>query len=117
MCMKGGRIIMTRPLVSVIIPTYNRPAILCELMEALFRQTFEDFEVIVINDCGDNVDFIKELYPELAISVYNMETNIKTRTRNEGLLHARGEFIMLCDDDDLLTPDHMRTMIDNIEGC
>jgi glycosyltransferase involved in cell wall biosynthesis len=100
------------PLVSVIIPTYNRPGPLCELVESLSRQTYTRIEVIIINDNGSNVDLVKELYPELNIIVINLEKNVKhVAARNIGLSYASGTFVMLCDDDDLIVPTHIDTML------
>jgi glycosyltransferase involved in cell wall biosynthesis len=105
-----------KPLVSVIIPTYNRPGPLCELVECLTRQSCPAMEIIVINDNGSNPDFIQNLYPELNIRVVNMAANIKhVAARNVGLSFASGEYIMLCDDDDLIVPTHINTMLDEIE--
>jgi glycosyltransferase involved in cell wall biosynthesis len=106
---------MTEPLVSIVIPTYNRLLSLAELAEALSRQTFQDFEVIIVNDCGEKVDIIKELYPNLKINILEMEQNSKhVHARNKGVLHAHGEFIMLIDDDDLIVPAHIETMLAEI---
>ncbi|TBL71224.1 glycosyltransferase family 2 protein [Paenibacillus thalictri] len=103
---------MERPLVSVIIPTYNRPDILCELLEALSRQTYRHMEIIIVNDNGEPVDFTAELYPELNIKVVNQEGNQKhVFARNRGLQEVTGDLIMLCDDDDLLLPGHLERMI------
>jgi glycosyltransferase involved in cell wall biosynthesis len=104
-------------LVSVIIPTYNRQLELCELLECLSRQTYPHMQIIVVNDCGPSVDFIQNLYPELQIQVITMETNQKhVYARNRGLQKAKGEFIMLCDDDDLLLPTHLERMLQAIQG-
>lgn len=101
-----------RPLVSVIVPTYNRPVGLAELLESLSRQTFRAFEVIVVNDAGPSVDRIVGLYPELDVTVINNEANLgHVRSRNAALGLARGEWIMPCDDDDLLVPIHMERML------
>lgn len=109
---------MSRPLVSVVIPTYNRLLLLSELMEALSRQTFQDFEVIIVNDCGEKVDIIKDLYPNLQIIILEMEQNSKhVHARNKGVLNASGEFIMLIDDDDLIVPTHIETMLAEIHDC
>jgi glycosyltransferase involved in cell wall biosynthesis len=108
---------MRRPLVSVVIPTYNRLMLLGELMEALSRQTFQDFEVIIVNDAGENVDILKALYPSLTIMIVKLEENSKhVHARNKGLEQARGELIMLIDDDDLIVPTHMETMVNAIQG-
>ncbi|MFC4766517.1 glycosyltransferase family 2 protein [Effusibacillus consociatus] len=109
---------MGKPFVSVIIPTYNRPLFLSELIESLFRQTFKDFEIIIVNDNGDKVDFVKDLYPELEIEVLEMERNEQhVQARNRGVTHSKGEFILLCDDDDLLLPGHLKRMIKEIKNC
>lgn len=103
---------MHSPLISVIIPTYNRPAELAELFESLVAQTYPHFEVIVVNDCGTPVEPIAALYPELNIKLAALETNSKhVHARNRGLELAEGELIMLCDDDDLLLPGHMERML------
>jgi glycosyltransferase involved in cell wall biosynthesis len=104
-------------LVSVIIPTYNRQLELCELLESLLQQTYTHMQIIVVNDCGASVDFVRDLYPELAIQVITMETNLKhVHARNRGLLEVKGDYIMLCDDDDLLLPAHLERMLQAIEG-
>ena len=103
------------PLISVVIPTYNRLGPLCELVESLFRQTYKNIEVIVVNDNGEKVDFIKDLYPELKIRILDMSSNVKhVAARNAGVSAAAGTYIMLCDDDDLVVPTHISTMLNEI---
>jgi glycosyltransferase involved in cell wall biosynthesis len=106
------------PLVSVIIPTYNRKYALAELLESLARQSVQDFEVIVINDRGESVGQLKESFPEIQLKIINLEVNQgHVHARNEGVIHAKGEFIMLCDDDDLVTPNHLETMLEEIKDA
>lgn len=105
------------PLVSVVISTYNRPYELGELIESLNRQTFRDFEIIIVNDAGRSVDFVSDLYPELAIRVIHQDINRQlVHAKNAGVESARGRYIMLCDDDDLLLPVHMEKMLQNLQG-
>lgn len=105
-----------QPLISVIIPTYNRLDVLAELIESLWRQTYRHLQIIVVNDNGEPVDELKELYPELDLTVVNMESNLKhVHARNRGLELVRGDYIMLCDDDDLLLPSHVERMLCEIE--
>ncbi|WP_404429982.1 glycosyltransferase family 2 protein [Sutcliffiella horikoshii] len=104
------------PLVSVVIPTYNRLTMLSELMEALVLQTRKDFEVIVVNDGGERVDSLKEYYPELDLTLIDLTENVKhVQARNIGVSFAKGEFIMLIDDDDLIVPTHIETMLEKIK--
>jgi glycosyltransferase involved in cell wall biosynthesis len=106
-----------QPLVSVVIPTFNRPYFLCELLESLCHQTYLHFEVIIVNDQGDSVDFVKTLYPELPIHIIELEQkSYHVMARNEGVKRAKGEYILLCDDDDLLLPTHIETMVLEIDG-
>lgn len=96
--------------VSVIIPTYNRPIFLAELLHSLLKQTYTHFEVIIVNDAGEDIDDVVALYPELNIKIITMPENQKhVHARNEGLKHAQGKYILLCDDDDLLLPEHIQT--------
>jgi glycosyltransferase involved in cell wall biosynthesis len=100
------------PLVSVIIPTYNRLLTLAELMESLTRQTFQNFEVIIVNDAGEKVETVKEAYSNLDIHIIDLEKNSgHVLSRNAGIEQAKGELIMLMDDDDLLVPEHMERML------
>lgn len=108
---------MDQPLISVIVPTYNRLLFLAELIESLSRQTLQDFEVIIINDNGEKVDIIKKMYPELKIKLIEMDRNGKhVLARNQGVMSAGGEFIMLIDDDDLLVPTHIESMLKEISS-
>lgn len=101
--------------ISVIIPTYNRPAALAEAVESVSRQTYRNFEIIVVNDAGEPADPIRALYPELDIRVYDQPDNRKhVHARNRGIGEASGEYIMLLDDDDLLLPGHMERMVKEI---
>ncbi|PFA67291.1 glycosyltransferase [Bacillus sp. AFS015802] len=94
--------------ISVVIPTYNRPLYLCELIESLLRQTLQPMEIIIVNDGGESVEFVRALYPELFITVINPDPKPHhVMARNLGIQAASGSHILLCDDDDLLLPLHM----------
>lgn len=106
------------PFVSVVIPTYNRPYLLAELLEALSRQTYRRFETVIVNDGGERVDEIVALYPELRIHLIHRDENVgHVEARNIGVKAAQGELIMLCDDDDLLLPCHIERMVAEISNA
>lgn len=106
------------PLISVIIPTYNRLGALAELLEALLREQYEPLEIIVVNDGGEPVGGVRALYPELNVRVVDMPVNSKhVHARNAGLAEAQGEYVMLCDDDDLILPGHIERMLEAIRDC
>ncbi|NHN32386.1 glycosyltransferase [Paenibacillus sp. S3N08] len=106
------------PLISVIIPTFNRAGYVSELIESLFRQTYRHLQIIIVNDAGQSVEFLLKLYPELDITIVDMEHNLKhVHARNRGLELVRGDYIVLCDDDDLLLPTHIERMLEEITDC
>jgi glycosyltransferase involved in cell wall biosynthesis len=109
--------VLEQTIISVIIPTYNRLAILGEALESLARQTYRQFEVIVVNDAGEDVLPVVRCYDELDIRVFDQNHNQKhVYARKRGVSEAKGQYIMLLDDDDLLLPDHMERMLREIEG-
>jgi glycosyltransferase involved in cell wall biosynthesis len=113
----GKTSVIHSPTVSIIIPTYNRLFLLGELVESLNKQTFKDFEIIIVNDCGEKVNKIIQLYPKLDIRIIDMGSNQKhVFARNKGVMNAIGEFIMLIDDDDLLVPSHIEQMVEEIRN-
>lgn len=109
---KNGRgINMFQPTVSIIVTTYNRRYELAELFASLAAQTYQDFEVIIVNDAGEPVEDVVALYPELSCHLIHLtENHYHVYARNCALKHVRGKFILLMDDDDLLLPTHLEVM-------
>lgn len=101
-----------QPLVSIVIPTYNRLLELAELLESLVQQTYPYFEVIIVNDAGISVKEVVDLYPELLCKVIDLPSNqLHVAARNRGVQQARGEYVMLLDDDDWIVPIHLERMV------
>lgn len=89
---------------SVIIPVYNRPDEVGELLESLTQQTFTGFEVLVIDDgsakpCRDVADRYAE---RLNVHYYYKENSGPGATRNFGAAHAEGEYLIILDSDCVL---------------
>ncbi|MRX71147.1 glycosyltransferase [Bacillus lacus] len=97
---------------SIVIATYNRLVELAELLESIVRQSVRPKEVIIVNDAGESVEVLSELYPELSIKITSfLENKGHVEARNTGVRQAAEDIIMLCDDDDLLTENHAATML------
>lgn len=92
---------------SFIIPTYNNGERITSFLENLIKQTFEDYEIIVVNDGSQdntivNVNkFIKE-HQDIKISLFNIHNQGPGMARNYGIKHAKGKYIWFIDDDDSL---------------
>ena len=106
------------PLVSVIIPTLNRPAMLEEAIQSVLRQTFRDFEIMVINDAGVDVGDVIEKYNQKRQIIYLQHNSNRgmAAARNTGIKVARGKYIAYLDDDDVYYPDHLETLINFLES-
>lgn len=99
--LKAASILTRQPLVSVIVPTRNRPAMLRGVLDALMRQRYERFEVIVI-DQSDEADCLLDNVIGNAprpLCVIRDKAKGAARARNMGLRHAKGELVLYLEDD------------------
>lgn len=100
---------MISPTVSVIIPNYNHAAYLSERLESIINQTFQDFEIIILDDNStDNSSEIIEKYrsnSHVSQIVYNKENSGSTfKQWNKGFQLAKGELIWIAESDDTCEP-------------
>ena len=96
------------PLISVVLPTYNVASYLQECLESVKAQTYGNIEVIIIIDGATDGSF--EIAKEFCktdsrFSVYWQDNAGSGPARNNGLAHAKGEFVMFVDPDDWIEPD------------
>jgi len=101
---------MSNTLVSIIIPTYNRPQLLPRAVKSALAQTIDDLEVIVVDDASTEPVNLPE-HPRLRI-VRLAENRGGAAARNVGAEAARGHWIAYLDDDDELLPHMVRTSLD-----
>ncbi len=105
------------PLVSVIIPTHNRPDMLKTAVESVLSQTWPKIEIIVANDGGEDVaDMLNALNTRGNIIYIRHEENRGiSAARNTALRAAKGIYIAYLDDDDVYYPDHLETLVSVLE--
>ena len=105
-----------QPLVSVIIPTRDRPAMLRDALESVARQTYGNWEAIVANDgSGDATAVVLSLAPQPASRVTVVKTEGArgaARARNRAIEAAHGEILAFLDDDDLFLPEHLAALVE-----
>ncbi|RNC65998.1 MAG: glycosyltransferase, partial [Desulfuromonadales bacterium] len=103
------------PLVSVIVPTYNRPDMLPETLRSILAQTYPNIEIVVVNDAGADVErLVKEVAPGAAYLRHERNKGL-AGARNTGIRHASGKYIAYLDDDDLFYPEHVETLVTFLE--
>lgn len=105
------------PMVSVIVPTYNRPDMLGECLDSLNGQTYSSLEVLVVNDGGQDVEeIISNLDRAKNVRYIRHATNRGlAAARNSGIRAAKGKYIAYLDDDDIYYPDHIETLVEYLE--
>lgn len=99
------------PPVSMIVRTFNRPQFLPRALGTLAQQTYEDLEIIVVNDGGEDVtDIVARVSNAKYIS---LERNGGTAaSANAGLAAATGTYVGFLDDDDAVFPEHISVLVD-----
>jgi glycosyltransferase involved in cell wall biosynthesis len=108
---------MSRPLVSILIPTFNRRRYLSQALTSALRQTYPNIEVIVINDGGEDIDDIVRSFADDRVVFINRAKNRgKAYSLNEALARAKGKYITYLDDDDIYYPCHVEILANTLEA-
>ena len=110
---------MKPPKVSVIIPVYNAESFLDECIQSVLNQTYNDFEVILVND--GSTDRSLEICTKYGkaytnVKVVNQRNEGGMSARRTGFYHSDGEWIMFVDADDLIPKNSIELLIANSEG-
>ncbi|MEO6978039.1 MAG: glycosyltransferase [Mucilaginibacter sp.] len=96
-------------LFSIIIPLYNRPQEIKELLETLVLQTYKQFEVLVIEDGSkdDAADIVKSFAGKLDVKYFVKQNEGQGFTRNYGFERAKGDYFVIFDSDCLIPEDYL----------
>jgi len=105
------------PAVSVIIPTYNRAEFLRLAITSVLNQTFQDFEIIVVDDASeDHTHEVVSDFSDKRIKYIRHEANTRvSAARNTGVLSASGDYIAFLDDDDEWLPGKLQIQVTLLE--
>ena len=105
------------PLVSVVIATRDRPALLADALAAVAAQTYRNWEIVLVNDGGEPVeDIARALLADRSagerLRVFSHDQSEgPAYARNTGIAEARGDVIAFLDDDDRLAPGHLEGLV------
>ena len=104
------------PLVSVVIATYNRARLLPETVDSVLAQSFQDFELIVVDDgsTDDTRDALAS-YKDRIQYIYQ-ENRGPSAARNLGVRHSKAKWISFQDSDDLCLPQHLQTLYGYVQA-
>lgn len=118
---------MTNPLISVIIPTFNRFDSLLHAVTSVVEQTYKNIEIIIVNDCSTDEKYYKFNFSEKFgqnLKIIHMKTNTKNifgypcagMVRNIGIKNSQGDFIAFLDDDDYWFPEKLEKQLKEIKN-
>jgi glycosyltransferase involved in cell wall biosynthesis len=105
------------PEISVIIPAYNAERTIIETINSVQKQTFSDFEIIVVNDGStDKTQAVLQSLDEPRLRIISSENFGVSSARNKGIKAAQSEFIAFLDADDLWTDDKLELQLAAIKA-
>ena len=107
-----------KPTLSIIVPCYNQAEYLPETLDSVLRQTFQDWECIVVNDGSpDNTSQVANRYVELDSRFKLVESENKglSGARNTGIRASSGQFILPLDSDDIIMPQYAQLAMERFE--
>jgi glycosyltransferase involved in cell wall biosynthesis len=106
-----------KPLISVVIPTYNASQTILETLQSVQRQTLQNIEILVIND-GSTDDLFEKLImvTDPRVKIFSYPNGGLPVARNRGIQEAQGDYIAFIDADDLWTPDKLAKQLQALEA-
>ena len=115
--LRAGRQSVETPKVSVIIPAFDIAPFVRETLDSVFAQTYNNFEVIVVNDGSSDTAKLKTaLAPYLERVVYAEQENLgASRARNTAICLAKGEYLAFLDGDDIWLKDFLLSQVEFLE--
>jgi teichuronic acid biosynthesis glycosyltransferase TuaG len=103
-------------LVSIVIPAYNADAFIEETIQSIYSQTYQNWEMIIINDGStDKTAEITGRINDAKVKVINQQNAGVACARNRGMTEAKGEFIVFFDADDLMSRDFLATRVNALQ--
>jgi len=102
-----------KPIVTVIVTTFNRKELLQKTIESILDQKFKDFELIVVDNFSDYdfFSFMRSFGDDRISAFQNQNNGIIAVNRNYGIIKAKGDYIAFCDDDDLWVPNKLNLQL------
>jgi glycosyltransferase involved in cell wall biosynthesis len=107
----------TSPAVSIVIPTYNRAALISESITSVLRQSYSNFEVIVVDDGStDATADVVNAFSDKRLIFLRQENKGRSAARNRAITCARGRYIAFLDSDDIYLEDKLERQIAYMES-
>jgi glycosyltransferase involved in cell wall biosynthesis len=107
----------SKPKVSVLVPAYNAMEYLPETISSVLNQTYQDFEIIIVNDgSSDHIEVWAKQLSDARIHFFSQNNQGLASARNTGLAKAQGEYIAFIDADDLWLPTKLEKQVQILDN-
>ena len=108
------------PTVSVVMPTYNRSLLSARAIDSVLKQTYQDFELVVVDDASTDetqhmLRYYKKIYSDKIVVYRNAQNMGVSASRNIGNKIAKGKYIVILDSDDYFLPDFLEDAVNYME--
>jgi glycosyltransferase involved in cell wall biosynthesis len=105
------------PVISVVIPTYERAHLVSEAIASVLRQTYSNFELLVVDDgSSDETPEVVSSFKDERLRLVLVKHCGRSGARNEGVARARGEVVVFLDSDDRAEPDWLQELVLALDG-
>ena len=100
-------------MISVVVPLYNKESSVCQTLQTVLNQSYQDFEIVIVND-GSTDRSVEEAekVKDSRIRIIHQSNAGVSAARNKGIEEAKGEYIAFLDADDEWEPDYLQTQYD-----
>ena len=103
------------PMIAVLMTTYNRQDLIAEAIQSVIDQTYKNWNLIVVNDGGEDISDIIRSFNDPRIKYYNIEHKGKAGALNYAINNSNSKYIAYLDDDDLYYPNHLEVLFSYLE--
>lgn len=104
-----------QPFFSIVLPTFNRSKFLAKAIQSVLDQSFDNFELIVVDDGStDNTSEVVARFTDQRIRYFFKVNEERSIARNYGIDRAKGRYINFLDSDDFFYPEHLATAFENL---
>ncbi|MFP4197893.1 MAG: glycosyltransferase family 2 protein, partial [Methanomassiliicoccales archaeon] len=107
------------PLVSVVLTTFNRSNLVTRAIRSVLNQTYENLEIIVVDDCSDDdtEEIVKSIRDDRLRYFRNKRNEGASSARNRGIDLSRGDYVAFQDDDDEWLPDKLESQVEILSSA
>lgn len=111
--------LLNEPLVSVLMTAYNREKYICAAIESVLLSTYQNFELIICDDCSSDktVDKARTYLKDKRVKIYENQKNLgQFANRNKAAFYAKGKYLKYVDSDDIIYEHSLKLMVNIMES-